>query len=55
MVKKLKCPICGFRVIDSESEVKTELRVIKDSEEWKPDYLGKCRSCKQEIGLKKLN
>ena len=55
MHQQLKCPLCNHRVIDAESSVKSEVRVFKPTESWKADYYTKCRNCKKEIGLKKLN
>ncbi len=52
---KLKCPRCGRRVIDSGSDVESELREINEESDWKADYFGKCKSCGAEVGIKKLN
>ena len=52
---KLKCPRCGKRVIDSDANVKSELREVTDQNDWMPDYFGKCKSCGAEVGIKKLN
>jgi predicted RNA-binding Zn-ribbon protein involved in translation (DUF1610 family) len=50
---QLKCPQCGRRIIDSEKNVKTEIRIIKTDNDWIPDYYTKCWNCKSEIGIKK--
>lgn len=52
---RLKCPRCGKRVIDSDEDVESELRVITKDNDWDPDYFGKCKHCGAEIGIKKLN
>lgn len=54
MRKKLTCPFCNHRVIDSEDTVQSEIRVCKPNELWKPDYYIKCWSCKKEIGIRKI-
>lgn len=52
---RLNCPRCGRRVIDSDGNVKTELREVTGSTQWQPDYYEKCKKCGAEIGIKKLN
>ena len=51
----LRCPCCKKRVIDSDAGVMSEIRVVSEDTDWKPDYLGKCKKCGAEIGIKKLN
>ena len=54
--KKLKCPLCGYRLIDSAEECITELRPGDEKiRGWKPDYMQKCPKCKREIGIRKVS
>ncbi|MDF2854653.1 MAG: hypothetical protein K0Q87_504 [Neobacillus sp.] len=55
MNKRLKCPNCGARLIDEAEHIKSEVKLVNQSEDWNPDYYTKCWNCKKEIGLKKLN
>lgn len=59
--KEIYCPICHSRIIDSEVDVHTELRVVKTQGHsppqnlWVPDYYIKCWKCKSEVGLRKIH
>lgn len=54
--KQLKCPICGSRLIDSVSSVKTELVAEENIRAgWRPDYFQKCMCCKKQIGIRKVS
>lgn len=55
MNKQLKCPCCGARLLDEAEHSKSEVRVANSKSDWKADYYTKCRRCKKEIGLRKLN
>lgn len=56
MNKKLMCPICGARIVDASEYTISELRVVEEKElKWVADYYQKCKKCKKEIGIKKLN
>lgn len=50
--KRIQCPHCGSRIIDADSDIDSEVRVIKESDQWRPEYYTKCWNCKAEIGLK---
>lgn len=59
MKKQLLCPQCGRRLMDTETSVKSETRVMdspKDAilEKWIPDYYLKCWKCKARIGIRKV-
>lgn len=49
---RLLCPKCGYRIIDQEVGVTSELHLVQE-EEWQADYYLKCQKCKSEIGLRK--
>ncbi len=52
---QLHCPVCGCRIIDSSTTVKTELKAEKEIDAiWKPDYFQKCTRCKNQIGIRKV-
>jgi len=55
MNKKLMCPICGARIVDASEHTVSELRVVKEELKWIADYYQKCKKCKKEIGIKKIN
>lgn len=54
MNKRLKCPICSARLIDEAEHIKSEVRAIKQNQDWQADYFTKCWHCKNEIGIKRL-
>ncbi|MDE6210168.1 MAG: hypothetical protein K2M73_10925 [Lachnospiraceae bacterium] len=59
MKKKLLCPQCGGRLIDTEGTVKSETRAIdfrydNSMGKWIPDYYLKCWKCKANIGIRKV-
>jgi len=53
--KQLICPNCGSRLIDEGINTDTELWVVSEENDFEADYYAKCRTCKHEIGIKKLN
>ena len=50
------CPVCGFkRLIDNRSGVISETyQEGTYPDGWVPDYIQKCKRCKNEIGIKKI-
>ena len=52
--KQIQCPRCGSRIIDASMGTKTLIRVLPEKEELPADYYMKCKHCRTEIGLKKL-
>ncbi len=56
MRKSLKCPVCDFRIIDTDAGSKSELKAEKDIPPgWKADYYQKCPKCKNQIGIRKVS
>lgn len=59
MKKKLLCPLCRSRLIDTESTIKSETKAMdfRDNDSmgrWIPDYYLKCWKCKANIGIRKV-
>lgn len=59
MKKKILCPRCGRRLIDTESTVKSEIKDMDSKcetlyDRWVPDYYVKCWKCKAHIGIRKI-
>jgi DNA-directed RNA polymerase subunit RPC12/RpoP len=52
--KALRCPICKSRIIDSNSDIKSELKQDAPDNDWEPDYIQKCWKCGNKIGIKKI-
>ena len=49
----IKCPICKAKLIEADSDVIVEVRVINDDiEGWNPDLVQKCWKCKSKIGIR---
>jgi DNA-directed RNA polymerase subunit RPC12/RpoP len=55
ILKQLKCPKCGSRIIDSSKTITTEIRELPPEKDWKPDYFLKCWKCGSENGIKKTH
>ena len=53
--KQLACPNCGSRLIDEGISTDTELWVVNEGSDYEADYYAKCKTCKKEIGIKKIN
>lgn len=52
-LKTVKCPVCGWRLMDKGDEVITEERTIYGAPVWyRPDFILKCKGCRQQIGVK---
>jgi DNA-directed RNA polymerase subunit RPC12/RpoP len=54
MKKKIKCPCCGSRLMDSNEKIKTLVLETQSSDEDAADYFIKCKGCKKEIGIIKI-
>lgn len=52
--KRVECPKCGSRLMDESIHTSSELRVMEDGVPWEADYYPKCKVCKAEIGVKKI-
>ena len=54
--KQLRCPKCGQRMIDGNSNDNYQIWDLKDPKyhDLLPELRGKCQRCKSEIGFKKL-
>jgi hypothetical protein len=52
--QRLPCPSCGFRVIDSGLDTRSELHVMEKGDSWNGDYYAKCDQCKADIGIRKI-
>lgn len=52
--KKIKCPCCGRRLIDSNEQIITVAESVVPYESKESDYFLKCNMCKNEIGIKKI-
>ncbi len=49
MRRAVRCPVCGYRLIDAEDNVRTQLRPINKNTKWKPDFYDKCDSLKWSV------
>jgi len=59
MKVQLKCPVCSARIADTDNMVTTKMKVIGRNESplvnrWRADYYLKCRKCKSNIGIQKI-
>lgn len=52
MKSQLVCPRCGRRVLDTDSTVINDVRVIRQLEKWKADYYIKCWKCSSHLGIR---
>ncbi|MDD3653105.1 MAG: hypothetical protein PHO01_02785 [Desulfotomaculaceae bacterium] len=52
--KQIHCPKCGCRIIDAARSTRTLIKALSGNDESPADYYMKCRSCRTEIGLQKL-
>ena len=52
--KKIKCPCCGSRIMDSNEQVNTIALQAEHTKEEEADYFIKCKVCKKEIGIIKV-
>lgn len=52
--KRVECPKCGSRLMDESIYTSSELRIMEDDVPWEADYYPKCKVCKAEIGVKKI-
>lgn len=52
--KRVECPKCGSRLMDESIHTSSELRVMEEGIAWEADYYPKCKVCKAEIGVKKI-
>lgn len=52
--KKIKCPCCGSRLMDSNEQIITVAEEAAPYGEEEADYFIKCKTCKKEIGIKKI-
>ncbi|MDR0695953.1 MAG: hypothetical protein LBF68_00200 [Christensenellaceae bacterium] len=52
--QRLPCPACGFRVIDAEIDIHSELHIMEKGDSWNGDYFAKCERCKSDIGIRKI-
>jgi DNA-directed RNA polymerase subunit RPC12/RpoP len=53
--KKIKCPCCGSRIMDSNEQVITVAEEVASYNEKEADYFIKCKVCKKEIRIKKVS
>jgi len=51
----LKCPRCNYRLIDSGVTTSSILYVMEVVNELYVDYFAKCKRCRIEVGIKKIN
>ena len=54
MRKRIQCPKCKSRIIDSSLSTVTEIRILSDKEEPLADFYLKCNICNSELAIKKL-
>ena len=55
MKKRVACPVCGARLVDSDDRVRSELKEkSRITADWDADYFMKCHNCGKEIGVKKI-
>lgn len=56
IMKQLKCPACGRRLIDTIDSNRSEL-IEKEKMQagWIPDYIQKCWGCKKSIAIRKVS
>lgn len=54
MHKEIKCPCCGYRLIDADRKIITEACAVDQVNKMEADYYVKCKKCKKEIGIRKI-
>jgi DNA-directed RNA polymerase subunit RPC12/RpoP len=54
MRKRIQCPKCKCRIIDTSLSTVAEVRIMSESTEVKADFYIKCNNCNTELALKKL-
>ena len=52
--RRLKCPCCAGRIMDSSDKTNSQLYDMEVVEESAVDYVVKCNQCKREIGIRKV-
>jgi ssDNA-binding Zn-finger/Zn-ribbon topoisomerase 1 len=52
--KRVKCPKCGARLMDENINTSSVLHVMEEGVHWEADYYPKCKVCKAEIGVRKI-
>ncbi|MDD3262116.1 MAG: hypothetical protein PHU79_09485 [Oscillospiraceae bacterium] len=55
MRKRIQCPKCKCRIIDTSLSTVAEIRVLSENSEAKADFYVKCYNCNTELGIKKLS
>lgn len=50
---QIKCPICRKRLMDQREGIEAYVSPVTELGE--ADFFAKCKSCGNEIGIKKLN
>ena len=54
MRKKIRCPKCGSRFMDSSLSTVSDIRLLSESANPAADYYMKCIICGSELAVKKL-
>ncbi len=54
MRKRLQCPKCKSRFIDSSLSTVSQIRILAPNTESSADYYMKCDICGSELAIKKL-
>lgn len=54
MRKKIRCPKCGSRFMDSSLSTVSEIRLLSENTDPAADYYMKCEVCGSELAVKKL-
>lgn len=52
-LKRLTCPLCGWRLIDAGPETNLKMTLPDDPEYPNADAYMKCSKCNRQIGIKK--
>lgn len=54
MRKRIQCPKCRSRIIDSSLSTVAEIRVLSENSKQKADFYIKCYNCNAELAIRKL-
>lgn len=52
--KRIQCPKCRSRIIDSSLSTVAEIRVLSENSRQKADFYIKCYNCNSELAIRKL-
>ncbi|OQB25832.1 MAG: hypothetical protein BWY11_00210 [Firmicutes bacterium ADurb.Bin182] len=54
MRKRIQCPKCKCRIIDTSLSTVAEIRILSANAELRADFYVKCNNCNTELAIKKL-